>query len=353
MRAERTLVFLGLALTVALIGVLGLGGLTPAAAEDVYRMKIQSAYPRGDVSMELLKYFADQAKARSNGKLLISVYADPELVPGEQLFEATKKGTLDMLHAVPAMWGGILPIGEVEFGLPYAWKIPGGEKRPITETAAELREFFYGSGFVDLLRAEYAKQGMYWLDLHTYGPIFTLATKPIHTCADLQGKKMRMEGAWNDYYNMMGARGTNLPGTDAYMGLKLGTLDASQWDVSAIVGLNWHEVAPYWLRGTDPEHVEGNILVCQKSWENLPDDMKKALSGAAEDYWNELIKVHIGELEKVAELVKAGKVIESWIDEECQKKHAEVAYQLWDEIGKRDEAAAKAIALIKKWRGIQ
>ena len=349
MKKSRLLVIV-VALLV-MVGLIAAGG-TAQAADKVYRWKIQSAYPRGDVSMELLNDFAKSAKERSNGRLIITVFADPELVPGEQLFEATKKGTLDMLHALGAMWGGILPVGEVEFGLPYAWKVPG-EHASFVESAAVLRDFFYKSGFVDLLREEYGKQGLYWLDLHTYGPIFTLATSPIHSCDDLQGKKMRMEGSWMDYYNMLGARGTNLSGMEAYMALKLGTLDGSQWDVSAITGLKWHEVAPYWLRGTDPDHCIGHMLVNQESYNELPDDLKEALKGAAEDYWNALIKVHIEELKKVDELVKEGKVIESWIDEDCQKKFAEVALQLWDQIGQRDPAAAKAIEMIKEWRGLK
>jgi TRAP-type C4-dicarboxylate transport system substrate-binding protein len=325
---------------------------TPVKAADTIRWKIQSAYPRGDVSMELLEYFAKRAKERSNGKIRIQVYADPELVPGNQLFEATQKGTLDMLHALGAMWGGILPVGEVEFGLPYAWKIPGGENMSFDQTADALRKFFYDSGFVKLLREQYGSQGLYWLDMHTYGPIVTMSTKPIKTIADMQGKKMRMEGSWNDYYNLLGARGVNLPGTEAYMGLKLGTLDGSQWDISAITALKWYEVAPYWLRGADPEHCIGHMLVNQKSWDALPDDVKAAVAGAAEDYWFELIRIHKEEFKKVDELIAQGKVIKSEMDEDLKKLHREKALVLWDEIAKRDPAAAKAIDMIKKWRGM-
>ena len=106
---------------VFLVTMMGMPSL--AAAKKIYRLKIQSAYPRGDISMALLKHFAEYAKKASQGQLLTSVFADPELVPGEQLFEATQKGTVDMLHAVPAMWAGIIPVGEVEFGLPYAYRI--------------------------------------------------------------------------------------------------------------------------------------------------------------------------------------------------------------------------------------
>ena len=327
---------------------LSVGSLNAEAAEKVYRWKIQSAYPRGDVSMELLNDFAADIKKKSNGRLLISVFADPELVPAEQLFEATKKGTIDMLHAVAAMWAGIIPVGEVEFGLPYAYNIPGN--KDIVESGAIVREFFFKTGFADLLRKEYAKQGLYWLDMHSYGKLFTLSTKPIKTCDDMKGLKIRVEGSWADYYNMIGARGTYISGMEAYMGLKLGTIDASQWDVSAITGLNWHEVAPYWLIGGQNDVVPGNILVNQKSWNDLPDDLKAVLTQAAEDYYHLLLKVYVAEMVKVAELIKAGKVIESPIDEACERKHEEAAYKLWDEIGARDPAAAEAIQITRDWR---
>ena len=149
---------------------LTIGSLSADAAEKVYRLKIQSAYPRGDLSMELLKEFAKSANKRSKGRIKITVFADPELVPAEQLFESTQQGTLDMLHAVGAMWGGIIPVGEVEFGLPYMWNNPGGKN--VKENSEIVRNFFFDSGFVELLRKEYAKQGLYWLDVHSYGELF-------------------------------------------------------------------------------------------------------------------------------------------------------------------------------------
>lgn len=335
-------------LLVVALGVLTFGNLPAAAADKIYRMKIQSAYPRGDLSMELLKDFAASADKRSKGRIKIQVFADPELVPGEQLFEATKKGTLTMLHAVAAMWGGIVPVGEVEFGLPYAYNLPG--EPDVYQAGETIRSFFLETGFADLLRKEYAKQGLYWLDVHSYGPIFTMSTKKITTCDDMQGLKFRVEGSWADYYNMLGARGTYISGMEAYMGLKLGTIDASQWDVSAVTGLKWHEVAPYRLLGGQNDVVPGHILMNMKTWNSLPDDLKQAMAGAAEEYFHALNKIYDGELKKVAELVKAGKVINSPIDEACDQKHEQAALQLWEKIAQRDAAAAKAIGIIKDWR---
>ena len=298
--------------------------------------------------MELLKEFAAAADKNSKGQIKIQVFAAPEIVPVENLFEATQKGTLTMLHAVAAMWGGIVPVGEVEFGLPYAYNLPG--EPDVYEAGKQIRDFFMGTGFADLLRKEYAKQGLYWLDVHSYGPIFTMSAKKVTTCDDLQGMKIRVEGSWSDYYNLLGARGTYISGEETYMGLKLGTIDASQWDVSATTGLNWQEVAPYRILGGQNDVVPGHILMNMDTWNELSDDLKKALSDAAEQYFHDLNKIYEAELKKNDELVKAGKVINSPIDAACDKKHEEAAYQIWDKIAERDAAAAQGIEIIKAWR---
>ncbi len=334
-------------LAVLFIAFLWVDSSPTLAAGKVYRWRIQSGYPRGDVSMELLKNFSESVEKRSNGQLKIAVFAAPEIVPWEQLFEATQKGTLEMLHSIAAIWAGVVPIGEVEFGLPYAYNIPGD--KDIVESGALVRKFFLETGFADLLREEYGKQGLYWLDMHSYGKIITLASKPIRTCEDIKGKKIRVEGSWAKYYDMVGARGTWIAGEESYMGLKLGTIDASQWDVSAFA-LKWHEVAPYWLIGGQNDVVPGNILVNMKSWNALPDDVKGAVKGAAEEYYHVLLKEYVKMMEDVDQLIKEGKVIKSVLDEDCERKHAEAAYKLWDEIGARDPAAAKAVQLLKEWR---
>ena len=311
-----------------------------------YRWKIQSAYPRGDVSMELLKDFADDVKEKSNKKLLIKVFADPELVPAEQLFDGTGHGVLDMLQGLGAMWAGVVPVGEVEFGLPYAYRTEG---KSFKESANELRDFFYQSGMVELLRKEYAKHGLYWLDMHSYGPNVILSRKPIESCKDLSGLKVTVEGSLNDFFNELGAAGAILSGTETYMALKLGTVDAAQWDVSAITALKWYEVAPYWIKGGENHQSFGHILVNLKKWNALPDDLKQVLRDGAKAYWDQLVELYDAELKKAEALVKAGKIKVSVLDAECQKAHEKAALEVWDGVAARDPANAEAIALIKKW----
>lgn len=322
------------------------------AADKVYRMKIQSLFPRGDLSMETLKVFADSAAKNSNGQLKIKVFAEPELVPGDQLFGATKQGVVDMLHGMGGMWGGIVPVGYVEFNLPLAFSIP--EESTFKGKAEVIRGFYLKNGFMDLLREEYAKQGLYLLDIHTYGPVpFVLSTKPLKSCADLQGLKIKADGGNIEYHSGVGMQGVQISPTEAYMGLKLGTIDVAEWDVSAVTGMKWNEVAPYWIQGMECDHTTGHILISLKKWNKLPEDLKTAMHKAGEDYWHATVDAYEQEMIAVEKLVQKGKVIVNVLDEECQQNYADVAYKMWDSLAEQDEASAKAIAMIKEWRGIK
>jgi TRAP-type mannitol/chloroaromatic compound transport system substrate-binding protein len=151
--------------------------------------------------------------------------------------------------------------------------------------AASIRNLFFKGGLADLLREEYAKLGLYWLDIHTYGPVpVVLSSKPLNSCDDFKGLKIRSEGINMEWLSKLGMSAVSISGVETYMSLKLGVTDAAEWDISAITGLNWHEVAPYWIRGMENEHCIGHILVNLKKWNKLPDDMKAALQKAAEDY---------------------------------------------------------------------
>jgi len=341
-----------ISLLIVLAGALIFGGCAQPAPAKVYELKIQSAWPRGDLSMETLKAFSEAAAKRSDGQLKISYFGAPEIVGMFEVAEAVKKGTLDMGHGAGNLWGGVIPVGDVEFSLPYGYRIP--EEKTFEGQGNAVRKFFFESGFVDLLREEYATQGVYYLDIHTYGPVpFMVATKPIKTVKDFTGLKIRTDGMWMEWENRCGANGVDIPGDEGYMALKLGTVEAAIWDVSCVTGLSWNEVAPYWIHGEENDQCIGHILVNQGLWNSLPADIKEDLAGAAEDYWYACLAAYEKDMEKCYDLVKQGKFTEVWMDDELIKLHEEVAYKLWDEVATRSPAAATAVQLLKEWRGIK
>lgn len=132
--------------------------------------------------------------------------------------------------------GGMVLIGYIEFNLPLAFRIP--EAETFEEKAQAVRDFFMKNGFMDLLRKEYAKQGLYLLDIHTYGPVhFVLSTKPVKTCSDLKGLKIKADGGNMTYHNDIGMQIAQISPTETYMALKLGTVDLAEWDLSCVTGM--------------------------------------------------------------------------------------------------------------------
>lgn len=316
-----------------------------------YRMKIQSGYPRGDLSMELLKVFAEAAAERSDGQIKISVFAEPEIVPGPQLFDATKQGVLDMVQAMGGYWAGIMPVGNVEFNLPLAFRIE--EEATFQGKAAAIRRFIMETDYIKILREEYAKKGFYYLDIHTYGPVpFVLSTKNVRDCSDLKGMKIKADGINRRFHSSVGMAAVEIGPTETYMALKLGTIDAAEWDVSAVTGLKWHEVAPYWVKGMESDHAIGHILVSLKKWQSWPQDIKDALHAAAEEYWYATVREYYKEVDTVEGMFKTGEVKEAILSDSCQQKYQQGALEIWEDLAKEDPANAKLINLIREWRGL-
>lgn len=319
------------------------------SAEKATTLKIQSIFPHGDLSMDTLAEFAKSAEKRSNGQLKLTVFADGDIVPGDQGFVGTSQGVLDMVQGAGVTWAGTMPVCDVEFGLPLAYSFPG---KDFDTSAALVRSFFFEKGFIELLRGEYKKHGLYLLDIHTYGPVpFMVSKKPVKSCDDLKGMRFRAEGINLEYHQAVGMQTTAISGLETYMALKLGTVDGAEWDVSCITGLKWHEVAPYWVIGAESDHTIGHILVNLKKWESFPAETRKALAGAAEDYWKATVASYKKELETVKEMVKKGEVKESRLDDACRAQYTNAAQKLWDQVAQRDEACAKAVKLLREWRG--
>lgn len=324
----------------------------PAPAPEVYNLKIQSSWPRGDLSVETMAAFCAAADKRSNGQLKISFFGAPDIVGMFEVGEAVKKGTLELSQGAGNIWSGVIPVGDVEFALPYSYRIP--EETTLKDKGNAIRKFFFESGFIDLLRERYATQGVHYLDIHPYGPVpFMVATKPIRTVDDFTGLRIRTDGLWMEWEIGCGATGIDLPGDEGYMALKLGTVDASIWDCSGVTGLAWHEVAPYWIHGEENDHAIGHILVNMDVWNSLSPDLQEALAGAGEDYWYACLDAYDKDMDTIRDLVKKGELTEVWMDDELIALHEEVGYALWDDVATRSPACAEAVQMIKDWRGVE
>ena len=318
------------------------------SGSKVYKWKLQHDAPRGDIQTELLTHFSKDVEKRSDGRLKIKIFADPELVPGFELLQGVMAGTLEMANTSGLFESGQIPLSAIEFGLPMMYKFPK-LKGDFIKEANEIRKFFYKSGMVELLRKEYAKFGVYWLDMHTYGPDTLFLTKPVKTVNDLKGMKMFVMPQMGSWIKSMGAAYSEPAGGDLYMGLKLGVVDAGAWDINGITALKFYEVAPHVLIGYSNDHMIGHFEVNLKAWNSLPDDLKQVLKDATKDWWGYKNNVIAGIVRDSIALGKKGEFKPQRLDEKSQTKLYELAVKVWDEWGQRNESCGKAVALQKEW----
>ena len=96
------------------------------------------------------EHFADAAEKHSGGTLQIEVFAEPEIVSMFETPAAAADGLIDLMHGHGALWAGRgINVGDIEFGLPLAWRIP--EKPDFRSQAEEAYRFYFEEGFADLL----------------------------------------------------------------------------------------------------------------------------------------------------------------------------------------------------------
>ena len=93
-----------------------------------------------------------------------------------------------MAHQAGIFASGFAPIGDVEFGLPFAFEVEKGST--FKESVGGVRDFYYNSGLVDLIKQEYAKNNLHWLDMHSYGHLYVFSRTNLKDCSEIKKLKI-------------------------------------------------------------------------------------------------------------------------------------------------------------------
>ena len=268
---------------------------TPAVAQDIREWKMVTAWPKNlpgpGVAAQML---ADRITTLSGGRIEVKLFAAGELVPGRGVFDAVSEGTAEIYHAVPAYWGsksrGILMFGSQPFGLradeQFGWLYHGGGQALYDEIYARfgLKPFLCGNS---------GPQWQGWF------------RDEINSVEDLKGMKFRTTGLASEMCAKIGMAVQAMGGRDMFQALQTGALDAGEfigpWTDSA---LGFYQVAKnyYWPGVGEPSSAE-ECAINMDAWNALPDDLKQAVSFAAESLynpvWTEYTTKHASSLAKL------------------------------------------------------
>jgi len=235
-------------------------------------LKMAENQPESNPVTIAMHKFSDLVKEKTNGEVLIDLYASAQLGQETENIEQVVAGILDLARVNSVTLAQAVPELGV-FTLPYIfanqdikYKILDG---PIGN---EVLDSFSKYGLVSFGYLEAGSRSFYTVK------------KPIKTFADLKGQKIRVQKAkiTIDMANLVGAVATPMNYGEVYTALQTGVIDGAENDFVSYYTSGHYEVAKHYS-------IDGHlsppamIIMSQKSWDSLNETQKKAVKEAADE----------------------------------------------------------------------
>ena len=311
---------------------------TASAEPTTFKWRAQHFLPsQMETYGEFVKW-CDKLKIASNGRLEIKPFPVGAIIPQAEQWESVAKGVIEMGFSYGAYWVGKTPVAGFSVGIPF--------------TLRDIQDqyvMFQKLGLEDLVRANYAKQNIYFLrQLPCLSAVMT-SKKPVHTVADLKGLKVRATGMIGEMLAAAGAAVAFFPGPEIFGALEKGIVDAAVFGpLSTQYELGFHEVTKYVVM--PPFAVEGDeAIINMDAWKALPDDLKMLLNLSIAEHTERIATVYRYESETALEaFLKKGAQV-SFMPEPERMKLTELGWTVVDKYAAKDPDFAKGEAILKDY----
>ncbi|WP_319521471.1 TRAP transporter substrate-binding protein [uncultured Desulfosarcina sp.] len=311
-----------------------------AASNKKIRWRMQTHWPTGvGYYKDVYVKFCDRVRAATGGELDITPLPPGAIVPTKDVFEAIGRGLFEISLIWPAYWIGKVPVAGHINGQLFTW-----------ERAAEMYAYFYDMGAIDIFRQAYGEHNVRFVAPLPMTGLALYSRRPIRTLDDFKGFKVRSTGIAAQVFQKAGATPVFFPGAEIYQALQTGVCDGAHWGtVSTAWDMKFQEVTDYivlpYLAGIN----NGEIIMNQKKWDELPDDFKAIIEECAAstgiDFlrwsgYNDAIDIEKFQKEKMGEL--------SYMDADTVAQMRKFSIEVVDEYSKKDpKYCAKAGELLK------
>ncbi|UCG08043.1 MAG: TRAP transporter substrate-binding protein DctP, partial [Desulfobacterales bacterium] len=207
------------------------------AADNVIKWRVQSHWPAASSSYkDSLQVLADRIKERTNDRLILEPYPAGALVPAKEIFNAVKRGMIQMGTISPAYVRDQIEVAGIAAGLPYAFK-----------NVWECAYFHKWLGFEKMLQDEAAQHGIFYSTDKVY-PTELVLKKPVKSFDDFKGLKIRSSGVLQIFLTSTGAAASYLPGAEVYPSLASGVIDGAHWGAAqGAYSMKLYDVCKYHL----------------------------------------------------------------------------------------------------------
>lgn len=255
-----------------LIGALSLAATLFTAGASAQAIKLTLAHgtaldnPRHTAALR----FAEVVKAKSNGRIEVTVAGASQLGDDAAMITALRTGALDMSANSQGAVANVVP-EYAAFGMPFlfssqahAWKIMDGPAgKELADKSAEKGLIVLGYWDNGIRQMSNSKRAL---------------LKP----EDLKGLKMRTppDAVTVDIMQSMGAEAQQIKFSELYVALQQGVVDGQENPLVNIWAGKLHEVQKY-ISLTGHKYELTPFLIGKRSWDKLGDADKKIIQEAA------------------------------------------------------------------------
>ena len=239
-------------------------GAKPAIAKPI-ELKIANFQPPLHKSNEMLENWAKLIEKESGGKVRFILYPGATLAKPADTYNATATGVADMCWTFAGYSRGRFPLSEVVVQ-PLGIKSAEHGARVICDLYQKFPE----------IRAEYKDTHLLWLSPSVHRQIHSKV--PVRHISDFKGLKTRVPSSEAPHVKALGGVPVTMPGSEVYLALERGVLDADLHPWEAAYSYKWYEVVRY---HTKADLYLGGLFIATMNldtWNKLPADVKEVIS---------------------------------------------------------------------------
>lgn len=239
---------------------------------DVVQLKLAHALDPGHPVHRAMEFMGRRLAETSRDRIELQIFPSGQLGSETDTIEQLQRGVLAMAKSSAAPLESFIPQMAL-FGLPYLF-----EDKNHYWTVLE------GSVGQELLLSgrKLGLRGLCYFDAGSRS--FYTIDAPVHTPADLRGKKIRVMRSRTamDMISALGGSPTPMPFGELYTALQQGMVDGAENNPPSFLGSRHFEVARYYSLD-EHARIPDILLFSEKVWSSLSSEVQRWVSEAAEE----------------------------------------------------------------------
>ncbi len=288
----------------------------PSASGEVMNLKVGHVVTEDHPYHQGLLKWAELIKERTEGRIVIEVFANSTLGNERDMIEALQLGMLDITLPNSAPMANFTDVMMV-FDLPYLFET--------REDAVAVLDSEIGQEMLDSLESINLIGLAFWENGYRH---VTNGTKEVRTPDDIKGMKIRtMENETHmNSFRAWGADPTAMAWGEVYTALQQKTLDGSEVPLATIYGSKVHEVTKY-VSLTGHFYCPAPLLFSKAIWDKISAEDQQIIRQAsieARDIERQMCETADAEL--VQKIRDEGGVVTEGIDKAPWKEMAQTVY---------------------------